>query len=1211
MSRPHPEVYRDALQVSPARIAALSDSDLTELMHDLLRAQAHRCRSPLSRLTINTEGKAKDGGCDGWTAEPELDDSWLGRTATCWQFKAGVAGQPSKLKGEVIKPIPRKTLEDEGRFVVVASGSTNGVQGEADRKDVLRDEALAADITTGSIEVIGSERLTTWCNQNPAVAARWAGRPGGLWLLGDWLRAEVHQVPWQALDNTMSELEKLRAAMEFDSGTVQHLHIQGQPGVGKTRFALELCRDAPWSAFVVYFRQAADFRLPALIDSAAAEPDVRLVVVADEVQPDQLLPLRDSIGRTNGRIRLITIGHCASPEPTRIQSFKVNPLDQETAGKVVSALHTTMPPEHVQFVVRFADGYIRLALLAADAVAKDPALNIRGLLDREEIRDFLDRMLGPGDRRALHVVAVLASVGWTEEVQTEGQAVSGHLHLDWNIAQAEVEAFDRRLGIVPRGGRYRYISPTPLGNYLAIEAWRTYGNHLSGLPDALPTEGARDAYYERIRSIASNPTTKEFARQALDRFFHLADFVDARAVRRWSALSSADPYQAARNILGALTDCDIADRKRVDGAARRIAVSTLVRLAWRSEVFPDAAKALALLAEAENETWANNATAEFVGLFQIFLGGTAVPYLERLQVLDDLSNENRSTLDRLVIKALTRAGAPHVSRMVTEPASDELPEEEWKPSTRAEHVGCIESAIKRVTALAAEGDAELERDFLEAARELKFLLRQPDARPFVGRYFDAVRVRYPQSREPLRRMIADAVYRARKYSKGLPESELACLDSMHARFKDASLTGRIRELVGQTFWDREEQVDLRQLAKELLESDGVLAEEWPWLTSGDATDAWRLGEALAAEDPDGTFAARALEFAGSGRDFRILCGYVGALRRGRGDAWYDHWFEAVLHRDPRPTGLLFEVAWRCGATAGVSVQLASLLRQEEIPPEIVGQLGYGVWGGNLSQDLLENVLRAMTEGGHRATAVAILDQRLKQSETEAERWRALAVELIVDSDLIRSSSMTNHFWKELALRYVCDHPGEIAAAIFREQASHSAGIWFAEHSEAAVVLQACVKQNPGDVWQALLPHLSRSAGVYSFSVGFPAGIMDQIPPEMVLEWVREQPAERSAIVAHFANKDLSNDETLTGRMLAAYGGRKDVGEEYFSVFLSGGWSGPASAHWGELARTLDEVAIRTRHPKLKRWAMNSARKLRRMAEVDRKREEEENIRGFE
>ena len=70
-------------------------------------------------------------------------------------------------------------------------------------------------------------------------------------------------------------------------------------------------------------------------------------------------------------------------------------------------------------------------------------------------------------------------------------------------------------------------------------------------------------------------------------------------------------------------------------------MGTLVRLAWRSSSFHDAVKALALLAEAENETWANNASREFVARFQIFLGGTAVPYLDRMSVLDELLATNR------------------------------------------------------------------------------------------------------------------------------------------------------------------------------------------------------------------------------------------------------------------------------------------------------------------------------------------------------------------------------------------------------------------------------------------------------------------------------------------------------------------------------------------------------------------------------------------
>src|SRR5690606_28648304 len=116
----------------------------------------------------------------------------------------------------------------------------------------------------------------------------------------------------------------------------------------------------------------------------------------------------------------------------------------------------------------------------------------------DEIRGFLDDMLGNGSRRALHVVAVLSSVGWTEDVQNEGETIARHLGLDWNDVRASVVDYHERLGIAPQGGRYRYISPAPLGNYLAFEAWTTFPDLIRTLPAVLPNDLAKDAYYERL-----------------------------------------------------------------------------------------------------------------------------------------------------------------------------------------------------------------------------------------------------------------------------------------------------------------------------------------------------------------------------------------------------------------------------------------------------------------------------------------------------------------------------------------------------------------------------------------------------------------------------------------------------------------------------------------------------------------------------------------
>ena len=68
---------------------------------------------------------------------------------------------------------------------------------------------------------------------------------------------------------------------------------------------------------------------------------------------------------------------------------------------------------------------------------------------------------------------------------------------------------------------------------------------------------------------------------------------------------------------------------------------------------------LALLAEAENESWSNNATGEFVDKLPDCSWRHRGPHLDRLVVLDDLLALKRDKLTTLVIKALACAGADH------------------------------------------------------------------------------------------------------------------------------------------------------------------------------------------------------------------------------------------------------------------------------------------------------------------------------------------------------------------------------------------------------------------------------------------------------------------------------------------------------------------------------------------------------------------------
>jgi len=130
-----------------------------------------------------------------------------------------------------------------------------------------------------------------------------------------------------------------------------------------------------------------------------------------------------------------------------------------------------------------------------------------------------------------------------------------------------------------------------------------------------------------------------------------------------------------------------------------------------------------------------------------------------------------------------------------------------------------------------------------------------------------------------------------------------------------------------------------------------------------------------------------------------------------------------------------------------------------------------------------------------------------------------------------------------------------------------------------------------------------------FSIGFPREVLDRAPAAEVIEWIREDPERRAAVVAHMASKDLSSDETLTARIISEFGHIEVVSNSFFSNFISGSWTGPASGHWAELAASLTRVAQHTALPKLRRWAQGAASSLEKMAEQDRRREQEEELRG--
>ena len=222
--------------------------------------------------------------------------------------------------------------------------------------------------------------------------------------------------------------------------------------------------------------------------------------------------------------------------------------------------------------------------------------------------------------------------------------------------------------------------------------------------------------------------------------------------------------------------------------------------------------ALALLAEAENGTWGNGASTAFFDKYQVSFSSTALPYLQRLDTLDELAAGGRPSLVSLVVRALARVEDDHSGPLVL-PPSDQAPEPDWRPSSAHERLQCIEAAVGRLRGIAAQRYDGLAPVLLDAATDVSWLLGDADAAPVLTRFFNEMREVYPESGGLLRKQVAEVI---RRNSERMSPEHLRTLERLHAQFDDSSLRGRMRQHVGLQPWERDGEPDFTALAAELL-----------------------------------------------------------------------------------------------------------------------------------------------------------------------------------------------------------------------------------------------------------------------------------------------------------------------------------------------------------------------------------------------------------
>lgn len=213
------------------------------------------------------------------------------------------------------------------------------------------------------------------------------------------------------------------------------------------------------------------------------------------------------------------------------------------------------------------------------------------------------------------------------------------------------------------GRDYVNVRPYPLAIWYVNKWFVGCGNQLEELIDyveSLPDSESnllKECLCKRLEAVDDSP----FAKKLVERWAQDETFLSEKVIlsdmgsRLFLAMSPVNPVAIVKGLMEFFDKKDVEwIKSNVQWKVRRCYVNTLEKLCFSKDSFGYGVQLLAKFALAENETWGNNSTEQFIQLFNILLPGTQSDYQERVIALKTL-HEKSSLYDELILKAIGTA----------------------------------------------------------------------------------------------------------------------------------------------------------------------------------------------------------------------------------------------------------------------------------------------------------------------------------------------------------------------------------------------------------------------------------------------------------------------------------------------------------------------------------------------------------------------------
>lgn len=1211
--------------LSPKDFASLGQDRAVEALRRLLWAEAGKVGVGANLINVPQCINVGDGGIDAYIDEANpTKDEIIPVGCSGFQVKSSDLS-PAKCKAELhidedlrkaLKPEVEQLLKKKGTYVLVLFADITSAKLKT-RESAIKEELARAKHRKVKIRVYTANHLAGFFERFPSLVA---------WLRNDrtyclpyafWSQRRDITVPRRFIaDNGRERLaNEIRDKLRAPGGSCVVYRITGLAGIGKTRFVHEALSPQDLNERVIYVT-ADSFRLSPLYQTLQIDDTLSSIIVVDECTLQQHEELVRSFSTQGDRVALITLSHELGNLPSPSLSLVVGRLAEDKLRQIIQAENPGLPRNVADRLSRFADGYPRIGVLLAESYLSRGKDN-KEYMAHVDDDSLIDRLIGGSDtksdhyrktRRVLRELSIFSKVGYEGELSEEAKWIAKRASIDFMDFQ-EVIAEQRKRGII-QGDHYIYVTPFMLRVYLSKEWWDTYGFTKEGFEDFvkhIPENFRTDLlqrFFDQVPYIASSEKGKDFAATILGRE---GPFADGKFLKTklggdfFLRLTEADPASALlclEKTVGVWSKAEL--RNFLDG--RREVVWALERVAVWRPLFAGAAKLLLALADAENETYANNASGVFVNLFSLGPGvvaPTEAPPEERFPILIEALDSPLDNIRNLAIRAVDRAldtGPFHRDNGPENQGLKRLPGL-WKPKSLDEvaenYLFVWKLAINKVGVLPESEKIQVVHILLKHIRGLSQLQTLnaaliPDVRRIVelnpGRKKEAIKHIEEILFFENRNLPSDVINNWENLKKELIGGDFS---SLLRRYAGMELIGDSHDRDGK----RNEGTDknLRSLAVQSLKDPQLLAPELRWLQTNQADNGYRFGYILGKEDLQDVLLGVLLETQRELSDSKVasdffLGGYFKALFEKDTEKW-----ETVLDelcQDPILSGWVPMLTWRSGMSNRAAERILNLALEGVINASHLRVFGYGSVIRDLSEEVFLrwiDFLLKSPEDYAISIALDLYQFFYFRNDPPHKFPEEYTYQLLTHPALFRKPAsgdrdqMEDYNWTAIAKGFVKTFPDRtLPLAELILGAFGSEGTMFEySHSESRQIIDGIAEKHPAEVWDIVTKYIGPPIDSRAYEItdwlkgsdtefGEGGGALSFFAPEFVWKWVDADPSVRANYLASFAPKGLHRQEGTVcwaREIIVRYGDQGGVRSYLSSNFFTEGWVGPESAHY--------------------------------------------------